>query len=254
MVRFVNFDEKNKIFLTDDYTEFLHLTAADWITEARYSCNDKNSFFVALSGGRTPLEIFKNIVKEKEFLPPPEKIFLFWSDERNVPDDHSDSNYGNAMNELSNLNIPENNIFRMNMQDTPEQSAIAYNEIIKRKVPDRTFDLVMLGIGTDGHIASLFPGTKALEEREKDVVANFVPFLNTERITLTLPCITRARQVVIYVSGADKKDILKRLFEKTITEPENVVLPAKLLNHSHSPVKWFINKDAYDTNTLSIFE
>lgn len=248
MVRFVNFDAKRKVFLADNHEEFLYLAAADWITEARQAVRERDAFYVALSGGQTPLGIFKKIYDEKEFLPDPGKIFLFWSDERDVDCEDPDSNYRNAMDILGTLKIPENNIFKMRTHDNAEESAYAYERIILEKIPESKFDLVMLGLGTDGHTASLFPETEALKETERLVTANFVPKLNAKRITMTFPCITSSREVIVYVSGLDKKNMVDSLFKRS-SEP--LYLPINLLSSSERQIKWFIDSGAYSESTFN---
>ena len=129
-----------------------------------------------------------------------------------MPPDHPDSNYGMARRTLlDHVPIPTAQVHRMVGEDPPQQAAEAYAAALADALaPDGRLDLALLGIGDDGHTASLFPGTAALEERERPVAANWVPHLDTHRITLTLPTLNRARCVAVLATGADKADAVRR--------------------------------------------
>lgn len=172
-------------------------------------------FSVALSGGSTPKAIFQKILssghKDKVDW---NRVMLFWSDERAVPADHPDSNYKMAMDAgFSSLPLASDHIFRMKGEGDIEKNALEYEKLIETNVPGGVFDLVMLGMGDDGHTASLFPKTHALHTGARLVVANYVPKFNSWRMTLTFECINRARKTVIYVLGESKAKMLETVLE-----------------------------------------
>ncbi|ADZ18237.1 MULTISPECIES: 6-phosphogluconolactonase [Chlamydia] len=243
MATLVNFNDTNKLLLTKKTELFIDLASKDWIASANKSIKQRGAFYVALSGGRTPLEIFKSIVINKEKLSDPTKIFLFWGDERNVPYTSSESNYGQAMSILQDLRIPEEQIFRMEIEN-PE-GAEKYQDIIERTVPDTSFDMIMLGIGQDGHTLSLFPNTEALKEKERLVVFQRVPQLDTERMTFTLPLAYRAKHIVVYVQGENKKDIVRSIFFPSDKQRE--AYPIELIGQEKTPLFWILAPDTYDS-------
>lgn len=183
------------------------------IDSYRAAVKDHGAFYMALSGGSTPKAIFQSLTasphKEKVDW---SKVHLFWSDERSVPGDHPDSNYHMAMESgFAKVPIPKEQIHRMVAEEKIEDHASEYEQTIQEVLADRPFDYMMLGMGEDGHTASLFPHTAALQEESKLVTANWIPQKNTWRMTLTYPCINSAKHIVIYVLGAAKKEMLERV-------------------------------------------
>ena len=129
----------------------------------------------------------------------------YMSDERAVPPDHPDSNYRMAMEAgFNQFNIPEEHIYRMKAETDIETNAVEYEKLIESLLSKGIFDLVMLGMGEDGHTASLFPKTHGLHTNGRLVIANYVPTLNTWRMTLTFNCINQATHIVVYVIGKNK--------------------------------------------------
>jgi 6-phosphogluconolactonase len=195
----------------------LPLEAAERIVAAadRKLADNQHMFSLVLSGGSTPKLLYQLLASD------PYRCRLNWSkveiyfgDERCVPPDHPDSNYRMAHEAmLSKLPIPEPNIHRMRGELPPEQAAIEYGELLKTKFRDGGPDMVLLGMGDDGHTASLFPGTTALDERHHRCVANHVEKLNTWRITMTYPFLNKAAAVMILVEGAKKADRLHQVLE-----------------------------------------
>ncbi len=198
----------------------------------------KGRFTVALSGGSTPRSLYKYLC-----LPPIRSqvpwggIHIFWGDERLVPPDHPDSNFGMA-NEifLPKVPIPDENIFAMPMNETdPHHAAEIYEAAIHDcfdpeddEIP--AFDLILLGLGADGHTASLFPGTSALDEEEAWVAANYVPKLDKTRLTLTFPIINQARNILFLAAGKEKAPVIQALLspgQNTSNYPAARVKPAK---------------------------
>lgn len=180
-----------------------------FIDLAHQAIKERGQFTVALSGGSTPKAIYQTLSQKPKALDWG-RVFLFWSDERSVPPDHPDSNYRMAMEHLGKLPILEEHIFRMHAENDIEVNAAAYEHVIKAKT-DGIFDLVMLGMGEDGHTASLFPGTEALKITDRLVVPNYIPHLDSWRMTLTFPCINAARTICVYVLGEKKRARLKEV-------------------------------------------
>ena len=178
---------------------------------AREAVDTRGRFVVAISGGSTPKGLFQQLREEPVLnLMPWDKTFVFWVDERHVPLDHPDSNYRMAQEFLlSKVPIPKENIFPMTKGTLPvDQAASSYENKILRffgtetKIP--RFDLVLLGMGEDGHTASLFPGVQYLNETDKWVVGYAVDAARKERVTLTFPVLNAARMVMALVEGEKK--------------------------------------------------
>jgi 6-phosphogluconolactonase len=177
--------------------------------------DNQHFFSLVLSGGSTPKALYELLASE------PYRSQLNWSkvevyfgDERCVPPDHADSNFLMAHNAmLSKLPIPECNIHRMRGEIPPEQAAAEYGEMLKGKFRDAGPDLVLLGMGDDGHTASLFPGTTALTETQHRCVANYVEKLNAWRITMTYPFLNKAAEVMMLITGVAKARVLEEVLE-----------------------------------------
>lgn len=191
--------------------------AAGYVVEAAAEAIELSGrFTIALSGGRTPKALFELLASD-EFA---EKIDwsnveIYFGDERTVPPDHPDSNYRMAKEALlDHVMIPRTNVHRMKGELDPEAAAIEYGKMLKDRFgEDGGLDLVLLGMGDDGHTASLFPGTEALTETKHRCVANFVPKLNTWRLTLTAPFLNRSREVLVMVEGAGKAARVQEVIE-----------------------------------------
>ncbi|MEN3330665.1 MAG: 6-phosphogluconolactonase [Blastocatellia bacterium] len=214
-------------------------------------------FTVALSGGSTPRAMFARLA-EAPFIDtvPWESIYFFWGDERTVPPDHSDSNYRMAWETLlSRVPTPAENIFRIPAElPDPQRAADQYaatliNFFTKQATPSGTaplagvprFDLIFLGMGPDGHPASLVPGTTALHVTDKIAVANYVEKFQTYRITLTAPVINNARNVTFVVAGADKAEALHEVLEGAY-QPE--LYPSQLVHPQQGSLLWMVDEAA----------
>lgn len=195
--------------------------AAELFVEAATDAVARNGrFAVALSGGNTPRGLYEllattPVLRERV---PWQQVHLFWGDERAVPPDHEDSNYRMArLAMIDRLAIPPTNVHRVRTElGDPAEAAERYALELRRffdlhadAAP--TFDLVLLGMGDDGHTASLFPGTTALDETKRLVVATHVAKLDAERITMTYPVINHAAQVVVLVTGESKAGVLSEV-------------------------------------------
>jgi 6-phosphogluconolactonase len=220
-------------------------------------CIGCDRFTVALSGGSTPRKMF-SILAEEPFLDtvPWSSIYFFWGDERCVPPDHPDSNYLMARETLlSKVPVPNENIFRVPAENPdPNRAAEEYAETLTQFFLARAsksatapltsvprFDLVLLGMGPDGHTASLFPHTSALQNEEDMVAANFVEKFNAYRITLTAKTINNARNVTFVVAGADKAEALKDVIEGSY-QPE--VYPSQLIRPRNGTLLWMVDEAA----------
>ena len=194
---------------------------------------------VALSGGSTPKRMFQILAEQFRDQMAWEGIQFFWSDERHVPPDDPESNYRMA-NEalLSHVNgivhrIPSENPDAAAAANEYEQTLV---EVTKQTLP--RLDLIFLGLGTDGHTASIFPGSEVLHETKHIVAAPYVEKFKSYRITMTLPLINNAASVVFLVSGADKAEIVKSVFEGGNQYPAQAVTPTQ------GELIWMLDKDA----------
>ncbi len=200
---------------------------------------------VALAGGNTPGGVYSMLVTTPyKDLVDWNRLHLFWGDERMVPPKHKDSNFRMAQETLLNhIKIPDENVHRMRGEIAPEVAAEEYTELLhdhfKTDLP--RFDIILLGLGADGHTASLFPGTDAVEECERHAVAVFVPKLDLWRVTLTLPIINAAREIYFLVSGRSKSDIIKRIM--CIKQPSKE-FPATMVNPQSGELHWMLDSDA----------
>ena len=209
---------------------------------------ERNRFTIALSGGSTPKSLFTLLATSARSSLPWDRMFFFWGDERHVPPDDPGSNYRMA-NEamLSKVPVPAGNVFRIPAENPDAAAAAASYEQTLRKffaleagqVP--RFDLILLGMGPDGHTASLFPATAALRETSRLVVANWVEKLKTSRITLTLPVLNAAHCVAFLVSGTDKAAALHVVLE---TDAPGEQYPSKLVQPSDGKLIWFVDRAA----------
>ena len=228
--------------------DLFQAAAEEVIRVASNAVAQRDRFTIALSGGSTPKNLYTLIAANAGSSLPWEKVFFFWGDERHVPLDDPDSNYRMAKESLlSKLPVPPANIFPVpaGNQDA-EAVAEAYEQTLKNffalkrdELP--RFDLILLGMGPDGHTASLFPETPALGEKSRLVVANWVDKLKTSRITFTLPLLNAARCVVFLVSGTDKAAVLREVLEG---DAPGEKYPSKLVRPSNGKLIWFVDRAA----------
>ena len=198
------------------------------------------SFTVAFSGGSTPALMYRALLSaDLRELVPWAKGEYFWSDERCVPPEDPGSNYGMAQRELvSKVPVPHDRIHRMRGELQPERAAEEYEQELRRvfgNVPLPRFDLMMLGLGANGHTASLFPGSPALHETRRWVVANYVQELTAYRLTLTYPVINAARNVVLVVAGKEKAPALRQVMRGGGTQ-----VPAERVHPTAGRLIWCV--------------
>jgi 6-phosphogluconolactonase len=203
-------------------------------------------FTAALSGGSTPRRLYE-ILGDPGFGGniPWGRVHLFQVDERCVPPDHAESNY-RMMREvlLDRARIPPSNVHRMEAElPNPDEAAERYVQQLNMMFRPRRgefprFDLVFLGMGPDGHTASLFPGSPALAEREKWVCANFVEKFHTNRVTLTYPVLNAAREIIFLVAGDGKAETLRQVLEGP-NEPEH--FPSQGIRPVDGRLTWYVD-------------
>lgn len=236
-------DDRRDLIIPGDYAKTLQFCIDTFLQIASEAIADHGYFAVALSGGNTPKAIFQGIVKDsKRDQVDWKKVLLFWSDERCVPHNHPDSNYRMAMDAgFAKLPIPNENIFPMHGEGNLESNAKAYEQLIKEKIPSQTFDLVMLGMGDDGHTASLFPKTHGLHPNAGLVICNFIPEKNVWRMTLTFECINSSRHLYIYVLGESKAAMVRRVFT-SLYDPDS--LPIQRVGTQEHKGQWIVDDAA----------
>jgi 6-phosphogluconolactonase len=221
-------------------------TAAEYFARAAAeNIAQTGRFTVSLSGGSTPKAMFALLAAEP-FASRIDwaKIYFFWGDERCVPPDHPDSNFRMTTEALlSKMSVPERNIFRIHGELEPAEAAQQYcATLVNFFHAAPIFDLVFLGMGADGHTASLFPGTSALHaEAGQIAVENYVEKLKVTRLTLTAGTINTAKDIVFLVAGADKANALQRVLEGEYL-PE--IFPSQLIQPKNATLKWMIDESA----------
>jgi 6-phosphogluconolactonase len=209
----------------------------------------RGRFYVALSGGSTPRTLYQLLAAEPRYNQVNwSRVFVFWGDERCVPPTDPESNYRMAREALLfHVPVPATQVFRMRGESADPAAAAALYEIDLRRAfalaPHELprFDLILLGMGPDGHTASLFPHTDALHVTDRLAVANRVEKLNTTRLTLTAPVINNTRLVVFLVAGADKAEPLAAVLEGP-RRPED--LPSQLVAPTDGQVIWMVDNAA----------
>jgi 6-phosphogluconolactonase len=226
--------------------DLFQAAATEFATLAREATRSRGRFSVALSGGSTPRGLYALLTSGTVPSIPWDKICFFWSDERHVPPDHPDSNYRMA-NEamLSQVPLRPENVFRIHSEETDAgAAALAYEQTLRTffALPPGgfpRFDLILLGLGPDGHTASLFPRSLALGETKRLVVANWVEEFKTDRITFTFPVLNRAACVMFLVSGGEKA----RILEDVLEHPESN-LPAQRVRPEEGRLIWLADRAA----------
>lgn len=239
---------RREIVICRDSADLCRQAADRFIGLARDGINERGRFAVALSGGSTPRGLYA-------LLGAPEyrgevawsKVHLFWGDERSVPPDHADSNYRMVREVLlSQVDIPPEHVHRMAGEKDESTAAGEYEALLRdffqlagHNLP--RFDLILLGVGEDGHTASLFPGAGALNETERLVTNTYVAKLDSERLTLTLPVLNNAAEILFLVTGESKKNVVAEILE---ARPGSPILPAARVQPSEGRVTWLISRDA----------
>lgn len=229
-----------KLVVPGDHAATLRYAAEHFVLACQEAIQDHQFFSVALSGGSTPKALYELLctppfAEEIEW----SKVHLFWSDERSVPPTDPESNFGMAMKAgFAKMLIPPHHIHRMIAEDQIEHHASTYEKTLRSILHEQTLDLVMLGMGDDGHTASLFPETEGLTVKGRYVTPNYIPQKKTWRMTLTFEALNDAARTVFYVMGASKASMLERVFS---TPPR---LPCQLVGLEDRPALWIADADA----------
>lgn len=233
---------KPEIRILSAPTNLFDAAAEEFIRQAMAK---NGKFSVALSGGSTPKSLYSLLAIQKRSPVPWEKICFFFGDERHVPPDHPDSNYRMANETMfSRVPVRPENIFRIHSEEAAQKAALDYEATLKSFFSLKPgefprFDLIFLGVGPDGHTASLFPGTTALNENQRLVVSNWVEKFKTFRITLTFPVLNHAACVVFLASGKDKTSVIHEALEN-----EKADLPCQKVHPINGKLVWMLDKDA----------
>lgn len=231
------------IQVCDDFEELSRAAAELIADQARRAVAARGRFSLALSGGSTPRRCYELLARSpwREQVPW-SQVDIFWGDERCVPAADPRSNAGMARKALlEQVPLPPSQIHPMVCAADPEAAALAYQALLRDffSPGEPRFDLILLGLGSDGHTASLLPGTPALQETERLVTAVQSPGAELARLTLTLPLINLARLVVFLVSGRDKAKILRQVL---VGPPDR--FPAQLIAPLHGEVRWLVDRAA----------
>jgi len=238
-----HWDDRRDLIVPGNNTATVIFCVEHFVALAKQAFQDHGAFYVALSGGSTPKAIFEHLtvhslLSEADW----KKVHLFWSDERAVAPTHSDSNYKMAMDAgLAKMPIPRAQIYRMQAEENIEANAQRYEQQIQKILQNRPFDLIMLGMGDDGHTASLFPHTEGLKAKGKLVVANYLPDKKVWRMTLTFDCINSSRNIAVYVLGAQKKFMLSEIF---FSPDDFDRLPAQRVGSKEHKALWIADEAA----------
>ena len=242
--------KNQKIEIVADAEAMSKTAAKRLIEHISKSLYNHDFYSIALSGGSTPRRLYTLLADDPALRAqiPWERIHFFWGDERHVPPDHPDSNYRMAdIAMLSKAPIPATNIHRIRAEEPDADKAAAdYEQDIRRffklasgQVP--RFNCVLLGLGPDGHTASLFPGSPALKEHKRLVMANWVEKFQSHRITLTVPVINNSDLILFLVSGSGKADVLRMVLEGGEAPGR---YPAQRIQPQHGNLLWLSDTGA----------
>lgn len=239
---------EKKYYLFEDGSQLAAQLAVDFKNAVDEKASAGESITVALSGGHTPKAFFEILAE------PPyregitwENVIFFWGDERCVPPDNDESNYKMTnLALLSHIDIPEKNIHRVFGEDPPTNEALRYAKVIEANVAAGAngfprFDWIFLGMGDDGHTASLFPGAANLQEKEKICVVAEHPQTSQKRVSITLPVINNAKRVSFLVAGEAKEPVFKDILHKG-NEP--LPYPASMVAPENGVLEWYLDKAA----------
>lgn len=234
--------EKPRLIVANTTEEFIHTAAGAIAATITQAIAQQGEASIVLSGGTTPRAVFEALVKEHHDLLW-SKVHFFFGDERSVPPDHTDSNYRMAKESLFDpLAIDPATIHRIEAELPAAEAAQRYNNMVAQYLrTHKNFDLLLLGIGDDGHTASLFPSTTALQEENEFVVANHVEKLKTDRITLTYKALEHSNAIYFLITGKAKQPALQRILSG------DTILPAtRVMQFANVSVTIFADRAAID--------
>jgi 6-phosphogluconolactonase len=235
------------VTVLEDRNALMRAAADEVVGLAADAIGRRGRFDWALAGGNTPKELY-TLLASRDYVSRVDwsQVHFYWGDERCVPPDHPDSNYRMArVSLLEELRLPPENVHRMQGELEPALAAERYEAELRScsNPPEGgfpAFDLILLGMGADGHTASLFPGSPGLAETRRWVVAHRVETLATTRLTLTLPVLNAAASVLFLVAGADKAERLKEVLSGT----SSPALPSQRVRPRGAEPRWFVDGPA----------
>jgi 6-phosphogluconolactonase len=261
----------DNLMILDDLNALALEAAARFISIGTAAIQHSGRFTLALSGGSTPRALYEILARDHQAFAW-DKVHIFWGDERCVPPDHADSNFNLAQQTLlSKVKVLDQNVHRMHGEEEPTQAAFAYEYELRKvfgpqmeleaglatpeAVPDQpsrivtsggislfpALDLILLGLGADGHTASLFPGTLGLHEARRWVIANHVEQLQTDRLTLTSRVINHAQDIIFLIAGADKASALQSVLQGPVDLDR---YPAQLVKPRTTGLTWLVDRAA----------
>ncbi|MHB8874465.1 MAG: 6-phosphogluconolactonase [Myxococcaceae bacterium] len=237
-----------EVRIAEDAAGAARLAAAEVKQVLAAAAHSPRPFALALSGGNAPRLLYRSLAEAPAGVIPWERIHLFWGDERCVPPDDPASNYAMAQETLlSRVPVPPGNVHRVLSElRPPERAAAAYEETLRSFFGEEgqwpSFDLALLGVGADGHTASLFPGHPALDERVRWVSAVHSPTASPSwRITLTLPVLSQSRRVFFLVAGSEKAQVTGEI----LGDPDRAARPLPAARvQAREQLIWFVSRDA----------
>lgn len=240
---------KGKVIVFPDLDYLTSAALEHFLSVGQAAILHRERFMVALSGGTTPRILFQRLtIPRVQDSLDWSRVHIFWADERCVPAHHAESNYRMARELLlKHVPLPQENIHRVLTELGAEGAARQYEEELAATFgveaggAKPVFDLVLLGMGSDGHTASLFPGTKVLEEQERWAAPVYVEKLSSWRITLTVPVLNAARVVLFMVTGTDKAQVIH---EVLLGPEQDSKFPAQLVQPASGNLHWFLDKQA----------
>jgi 6-phosphogluconolactonase len=228
-----------------DLDELTRAARGEFLERAQHALAGGGRMTVSLSGGSTPERLYRSLADlDVDW----ERVHFFFGDERHVPPDHADSNYRMVREALfDRIEIPRENVHRILAEHPAEEAARLYEAELaaffalrSKRFP--SFDLALMGMGADGHTASLFPGSAALEERSRMVVAPYVDAVGTHRITLTMPMFEEAACLLFLVAGTDKRAALARILA---ADPGASDLPSGRIRPRDGELIWMLDRAAH---------
>lgn len=245
---------KDDICIFGSLEEFEQKSAEEIVQMMQWALHDRGICHIVLSGGETPRGIYRRLgsapLKHRIDW---SRVHMFFSDERCVSPDDPQSNYAMVRRELvPHVEIAPRNIHRIRAETIPEKAASSYEGVLRTvfEPGQRRFDVVLLGIGHDGHTASLFPSTEALDEDKRWARAVYVSQLHGWRVTLTLPAINSGREVLILAAGDSKSAIIERALT---TQPPTKEIPVTLVQPVDGLLRWRLDRQAGSKLSLSQF-
>lgn len=241
--------DHGNLHLFDTPEALFDAAARRWVALAREAVDHRGGFHVALSGGSTPKALYERLSRpDLRAAVDWERVHIYFGDERCVPPDHADSNYRMVKESLlQDVSIPAVQIHRMmGESEDLEATADGYAQLLAGRLsPDADggagrFDLVMLGMGPDGHVASLFPQTPVLEERHRRVTPVHLPQQSAWRLTITFPVIDAARHIMLLVAGQTKAPVMKEVFDGRRRKPR---FPVEMIQ-PQGEMEWYVDRAA----------